>query len=314
MKVAKFSRITACVVGTFFILSVLAGVFLAEATLHPGRRVLLPADEAFARKIAEQNDSDLSEVSILAGDHATLRAWNLRPRHGNGNAIIVFHGLSDNRSGMLAYAEIFLKHGYDVLAPDARAHGASEGAMATYGLKEAEDARRWLNWLQSHEHPACIYGFAESMGAAGLLQSLQQEPFCAVAAESPFSSFREVAYDRVGQFFRSGPWLGKTILRPVVDFAFIYAQWKYKLNFEQVSPENSVAVANVPVLLIHGQVDRNIPVRHSRRIAARNPSIVLWEVPGADHCGAIGVALPEFERRVIGWFEQNNHTHSGAKA
>jgi alpha-beta hydrolase superfamily lysophospholipase len=301
-------------VGTFFILGILAGVFLTEATLHPGRRAQFPAEDTRARKIAAQYDSDLSEVSILAGDHATLRAWSLHPRHGNGNAIVAFHGIGDNRSGMLAYAEIFLHHGYDVLMPDARAHGTSEGALATFGLWEADDTRRWLSWLQSYEHPDCIYGFAESMGAAGLLQSLHQEPFCAVVAESPFSSFREVAYDRVAQFFRTGPWLGRTILRPVVDFAFIYAKWKYKLDFEQVSPENSVAVAKVPVLLIHGQLDRNIPVRHSRRIAARNSSIVLWEVPGADHCGAIGIALAEFERRVITWFELNNHRNSAAKA
>ena len=165
MKFAKISRITACVVGAFLALSILAGIFLAEATLHPARRAVLPEDETRARKIAVQNNSDLSEVSISAVDGATLHAWSLHPRDGNGNAVAVFHGLSDNRSGMLAYAEIFLHHGYDVLLPDARAHGASEGAFATYGIMEADDTRRWLAWIESHEHPACVYGFAESMGA-----------------------------------------------------------------------------------------------------------------------------------------------------
>jgi hypothetical protein len=227
---------------------------------------------------------------------------------GNGKAVILLHGLSDNRLGMIGYAELFMVHGFSILMPDARAHGASGGQLATYGLLESDDIRRWFDWLQQNQHPGCIFGFAESMGAAQILQSLQSEPhFCAVAAESPFSTFREIAYDRVGQFFHTGPWLGRTVLRPVVEVAFGYARWKYKMNFEQVSPERIVATTKVPVLLIHGQNDSNIPIRHSRRIAADNPTLVLWEVPNADHCGAITTAHQELERKLTDWF--NSHSN-----
>jgi predicted alpha/beta-fold hydrolase len=201
-----------------------------------------------------------------------------------------------------------LKHGYHVLIPYARAHGASGGETATYGLLESDDIRRWLDWLEQNQHPACVYGFAESMGATGLLQSLQSESqLCAVVAESPFSNFREIAYDRIGQFFPTGSWLGRTVLRPVVGFAFAYARWKYQMDFEQVSPERIVASTRTPVLLIHGQGDKNIPLRHLRRIAASNHAVVLWEVPGADHCGAIGTAPDALEKRVIDWFEKNKN-------
>src|SRR5690242_9331386 len=128
----------------------------------------------------------------------SLKGWRVRPHTGNGNIVILLHGLSDNRLGMVGYAEILLDHGFSVLMPDARAHGASGGQLATYGLLESEDIRRWVDWSQQSEHPICTFGFGESMGAAQLLQSLQAEPhFCAVAAESAFSTFREIAYDRV---------------------------------------------------------------------------------------------------------------------
>jgi predicted alpha/beta-fold hydrolase len=187
--------------------------------------------------------------------------------------------------------------------PDARAHGTSGGDLATYGLLESDDIHRWFDWLEQNEHPNCIFGFAESMGAAQLLQSLRSETrFCAVAVESPFSSFREIGYDRIGQSFHTGPWLGRTVLRSIVEVAFVYARWKYKLNFEQVSPESTVATTRIPVLLIHGQSDSNIPVRHSRRIVARNPAVALWEVPNTGHCGTISTARHELEQRLIGWF------------
>jgi uncharacterized protein len=305
MRITKPTSI--CAVAAAFVLTAFAGIFLAEGALHPARRLLLAVDQHRAEEMASSNSADLTNVSIPANDGVILRAWNLKPRTGFRNAVILSHGLSDNRTGTIAYAQFFIRHGYAVLMPDARAHGMSGGEVATYGIRESNDLHKWLDWIDLNEHPACIYGFAESMGAAGLLQSLHSESrFCAVAAESPFSSFREIAYDRVGQFFHAGPWVGRIIFRPIVECAFVYAKWRYGLDFDLESPEKSVETTKVPVLLIHGQIDSNIPVRHSRKIAAGNRNVALWEVPGADHCGAIGLAPIELEKRVTEWFRQND--------
>jgi len=90
-----------------------------------------------------------------------------------------------------------------------------------------------------------------------------------------------------------------------VEIAFWYARWKYDLDLEQVMPDRAIAGSQVPVWLIHGRDDRNIPVRHSRQIARNNPRLTVWEVPGADHCGAINVSPQEFERRLVEWFEEH---------
>jgi alpha-beta hydrolase superfamily lysophospholipase len=294
-----------CLVG-YLAISAVAGVFMAEATLHPARRVVSFGDERQAQEMARLHHSELTEVAIAARDGATLRAWSIRPSSGNGNVVILLHGLGDNRFGMTGYAELLLSRGFSVLLPDARAHGTSGGNLATFGLLESEDIHRWLDWLEQNDHPDCIFGLGESMGAALLLQSLRSGTrFCAVAAESPFASFREIGYDRVGQCFGTGTWLGRTALRPVIEFAFAYAKWKYKLDFEQVSPENAVAATAIPVFLIHGQSDSNIPARHSRLIAASNPAVVLWEVPNTDHCGAVATNPAEFDERLIGWFDRH---------
>jgi uncharacterized protein len=283
-------------------LCALIGVFVAEGALHPQRRPITPDIEASARQMTVRQGANLEDVSITDGN-VTLQAWRIRPEKDNGNAVILLHGLGDNRTGMIGYAELLIRHGYSVLVPDARAHGASGGDLETFGLLEREDIRNWFEWLQATQHPHCIFGLGESLGAAQLLQSLQSESgFCAVAAESSFANFREIAYDRMGQYFNTGPWLGRTILRPAVLAAFSYARWKYGLAMWQVSPEDAVARTKVPVLLIHGQIDHNIPVRHSRQIASRNPAVVLWEVPNADHCGGISGAPREFESRIIDWF------------
>jgi len=289
-----FLYLTVCTVG---------GIYLADGALHPGRRPLTDDEVGEVRQWVHGIDAELEEDSITTPDGVVLRGWILRGHRGNGDAVIVLHGLGDNRIGMTGYAQLFLAHGFTVLMPDARGRGVSGGPLATYGLIERNDIHQWFDFLQAKEHPRCIFGMGESMGAAELLQSLSVGTrFCAVVAESPFATFREIGYDRMGQPFHLGPWVGWSVLRPVIEVAFLRARWKYGLRLWDVSPEDSVEASKVPVLLIHGQVDSNIPVRHSRMIHVLAPETEIWEVPGADHCGAISAAPREFEERVLRWF------------
>lgn len=309
--VRSFLRWCLPLVAVWLIVSASIGIVAVEGALHPMRRALSPHAVAIAQSIAGQNHAQFAEVSIVSADGKTLRAWNIRPQHGNGNAVILLHGQSDNRVGMLGNAELLLDLGYAVLLPDARAHGESGGDVATYGVEEADDIRRWFGWLQHSQSPACIYGLGDSMGAAQLLQSLPITPgFCAVVAESPFASFREAAYLRIGQEFGAGPWLGRTLLRPAVETGLLYAHWKYGVDLSHASPEQAVALSRVPVLLIHGRKDTNLPPRNSEEILAYNarraPPVVLWEPPDAGHCGAAAAEPEEYERHVIGWFESHS--------
>jgi predicted acyl esterase len=127
------------------------GILVAEWALHPGRRRLGPAFESSARTIAAANHALLASVSIPARDGVSLRAWSFRPilsSAGNSDAVILLHGHTDNRSGMLAVADLLLRNGYAVLLPDARAYGESGGDLETYGVMEANDISRWFNWVR----------------------------------------------------------------------------------------------------------------------------------------------------------------------
>jgi dipeptidyl aminopeptidase/acylaminoacyl peptidase len=180
--------------------------------------------------------------------------------------------------------------------------------VATYGVKEAADVRHWVDWLRQNESSRCIDGLGDSMGAGQLLESLRAVPdFCAVVAESAFASFREVSYDRLGERLHAGAWTGRTLLRPAVEVGLLNARWKDGVDFRQASAQNAVADSSVPVLLIHGLKDTNIPPRHSEMIVARSagriPPVELWEPAQAGHCGAAGAEPAEYERRVVGWFD-----------
>lgn len=291
------------------------GVVLTERSLHTARRPVTAEDVAAAHAIADRNHAAMSDIEISAADGSTLRAWSFAPRAsngdvvqaGNGDVVMVQHGQGDNRAGMLGYADMLMRHGYNVLLPDSRAAGTSGGAIVTFGVIEAGDFNLWYNWLKANEAPRCIFAIGNSMGAGIVLEAAARQPgYCAVVAESGFSSFRETSYLRMGQTFGTGPWLGRTFLFPTVEAGLIYARFKYGVDLTESSPVRAVKHTHVPILLIHGQADNNLPPVNSERIKAADPGAQLWEPAGAGHCGAFSTAPQEYERRVVGWFESHD--------
>lgn len=189
----------------YFLLSILAGIVIADFSLKL-RRLPLRHKQAIAAAVRNDFHAELQDVTITAADGAALKGWFVHPQDYNGNAVILLHGITDNREGVAGYGHLLLEHGYAVLLPDARRHGESGGELATYGVKEADDIHRWVSWIYAHDPPQCIYGFGESYGAALMLQSLAVENrFCAVAVESPFSTAREMSYERISGPLHLGP-------------------------------------------------------------------------------------------------------------
>ncbi|HEX3155171.1 MAG TPA: alpha/beta fold hydrolase, partial [Candidatus Angelobacter sp.] len=283
-------------------LSILAGVVIADFSLKL-HRLPLRHQQAIATAVKTDFRADLQDVAITAAHGVALKAWFVHPHDYNGNAVILLHGITDNR-GVAGYGRLLLAHGYAVLLPDARRHGESGGDLATYGVKESDDIHRWVSWIYAHDPPQCLYGFGESYGAALMLQSLAVEKrFCAVAVESPFSTAREMSYERISGPLHLGPWFGRTLGRPAIWSAVLYARVRYRINLLQPSPLEAVKHSRVPVLLIHGDADRNIAPRHSLLIAAAAPDHAeLWLVPHAGHTMAWSVAHREFEDRLLNWF------------
>lgn len=283
-------------------LSVAAGIILTEAALHPVRRPI--ADRAeFAADAMHAANAPLQDVSIKATDGSLLKAWYVRPSLFLGSSVILLHGVADNREGVSGYAWMFLRHGYAVLMPDSRAHGQSGGNIATYGVLERDDINGWARWLKP-QTPDCEYLFGESMGAAIALQSIARVPgLCAVAAEDPFESFREIAYDRIAE--QTGipePW-ARILGSPAIEAGLLYARVRYGVRLARANPLLAETHSRIPTLIITGTADSNIPMRHSIALdRAAQDHATLWIVDGAEHTGAMEVNPRAFENRVIQWF------------
>ena len=275
-----------------------AGSAIGGGFLHPMRLPLSAESVATIDRMLSSSGARREDFDITAPDGIQLRGWKVRPHDPNGDWVLLFHGVSDNRSGMSGYAEFLVRRGYSLVMMDARAHGASAGAMATFGWLERRDTAAVVQALYASEKVHCLFALGESMGASIALQSAAIEPrIAAVVAESAFRNLREVCYDYAG--LRRFPLLGKTLFRPAVITALRAAEKEGGFRADDVSPEKAVAARPFPVLLICGLLDHNIPPRHTLAIHKSATGVKsLWLVPGAGHCGGYGAAPQEFERRV----------------
>lgn len=285
------------------IVAAIAGWIVAPWFLHPFRRALTPdllrdADVAISQIHARRED-----LNVKARDGVVLRGWKVRAAQPNGDWVLLFHGVGDNRIGVLEHALILLSDGYDVVMMDARAHGESEGPMATYGWIERHDTQDIVDALETSEHPRHLFALGESMGAGIALQSAAVEPRIeAIVAEASFANLREASYDYAG--LRRSPLLGKTLFAPGTWTMIYRAERIANLAAAEVSPIKAVAARAFPVLLICDANDVALPCRHTRMIF--NAAIgrkEMWVVPDAYHTAALGYEPAEFRRRVLAFFD-----------
>lgn len=293
-------RYLALFIGSVLLVSAIGGfaaaALLAEAALHPLVTRRPSETAALAYSLAQTAHATATRVSIRGEDGVELVAWWFTPEHTNGRAVMACHGVADSAFGAMGYALLFLRNGYSVLVPNGRGHGESRGYV-TYGVLESHDTVIWLHWMKDHGVNAA-YGFGESLGASVLIESLGEgADFRAVVAECPYSSFEEVADERVGQHI---PLPAAVVL---VKEGLLYTRLRYGVDLGSARPEAAIGKTCVPILLIHGLADHETPFQNSQRLfEANRGSVQLWLVPGAKHTGAYGTVPRQFERRVLDWF------------
>lgn len=235
----------------------------ANGLLHPAKNVL-----------AEDANAALQQVS-LQGEGIELSGWTLPAEGPARGTVIYLHGVADNRGSSLGALRRVSSLGFDALAYDSRAHGASGGDVCTYGFYEKEDLRRVIDRVR--QGPIVVIG--TSLGAAVALQAAAEDPrIAAVAAAESFSDLRTVATERAPWFFTAG----------MVRQSLALAETQGRFLVDDVSPVRAAQRIAVPVLVIHGALDRETRPDHSRRIfdALRGPKRLLI-VEGAGHNGSL---------------------------
>jgi pimeloyl-ACP methyl ester carboxylesterase len=232
--------------------------------------------------------------------------WVADPRE----AILLLHGYSGSVTPDLLELAPFLRRTAGVLGLDFRGHGGSDDAPTTFGLNEIEDVAGALDWL-GERGIARVALVGSSMGGItaiaavavlgdGRLPSADIDPDAPAAPVAPPRP-RIVAV--VGDSVT--PELAVVVAsRARIPFGRLVANRAFARMARHVGgdPRRTQPIEmiglleDMPLLLVHGEADRTVPIRDARRLAAAAP-------PGATHLVVAGAGHGEAHRVDPGRYE-----------
>ena len=221
----------------------------------------VPEKEKSGKLSAAENQAMLDErvkeldklpseaCSIVSNDGLRL-AGLLYPAPSHRYAISV-HGYQGSKEQMKEYASYFRQWGCNVLLPDDRAHGESEGKYITMGWKDREDVLQWIDWIIARDPDAEIFLHGVSMGGATVMMvSGEKLPgnVKAIVEDCGYSSVWAINADEIKEIAH----LPLYPFAPVVDLFFKHY---VGVSGKKASSLKAVAASEVPMLFIHGDND-----------------------------------------------------------
>jgi fermentation-respiration switch protein FrsA (DUF1100 family) len=198
------------------------------------------------------------EVRLTTADGLSLLSWYLPPPGGRP-VIAYFHGNGGHIGYRVERLRWFARAGYGVLMAEYRGYGGNPGTPSEAGL--SMDAAAALDFLAAEGIPTnriVIYG--ESLGSGVAVSAAAQRQAAALILEAPFTSVAEVAQ---------------------YHYSFVPAAALVRDRFDSVARIGDV---KAPILILHGERDRVVPVRFGRALfdAAPEPK-EFWVAPEAGH-------------------------------
>lgn len=209
---------------------------------------------------AWKNTNPPTEVILTTEDGLNL--WTNRYDVSGSNLwLIAVHGYQSEHSSVEDYACEYFKRGYNVLTPDLRAHGNSDGDYIGMGLNDSQDILMWVDYIVTENPNAEIVLHGQSMGAATVMIAAGDPELpknvVAVIEDSGYTDGYEMMKEQLNYRFNLPPF-------PVLDLATIMAVVRADYNLHDVNPLSSLEKATVPILFIHGTADNFVlPYMHT---------------------------------------------------
>lgn len=195
--------------------------------------------------------------------------------------MILVHGYTSRGTLLEDYAKMFYDLGYDLLIPDLRGHGRSEGDYIGFGWPDRLDIVDWCNKVVDHYHGQVEIGlWGISMGGATVMMASGEHlpsQVKAIIEDCGYTSTKaELDYQLKQQFNLPS--------FPIEPLTSAYVDYKDHYNFEESDSLAQLKKNKLPMLFIHGTEDKFVPFDMVEECydATKGPR-ELYVVKGAHH-------------------------------
>lgn len=235
-----------------------------------------------------------------AGQNLKLKAAYLPAARVTDKTIIVAHGYQEDHMQMASYMRMFHKMGYNVLAPDDRGAGKSQGKYIGFGWPDRLDYVKWIRQVIRKNGVRSQIGlFGVSMGGATVMMTSGEhlpQQVKAIVEDSGYSSIEdELAYELKQRF--------KMPKQPLITTASWFTEAKAGFDFKRGSSVKQLKKNQLPIFFIHGGADKFVPTKmvYQNYRATLAPK-KIWVVPETSHAMAYYEYPKTYEQRVGTFF------------
>ncbi len=195
--------------------------------------------------------------------------------------IILFHGYrSHYLNDFAAIFSMYHSMGLNLLLVRQRSHGESEGKYITFGVRERQDVRTWVEFHNRTHGMDNVFLGGLSMGASTVLFAAELElppNVRAITADCGFTCPKDIMAQVIRKRFHLPP----APVLPLIDF---WARILGGFSISECDSRKILTHARLPILFIHGKADGFVPCGMSQEgYDACCSQKELYLVEGADH-------------------------------
>ena len=200
-------------------------------------------------------DSNYIDTYITSSDNLKLHAYEVKNENKTDKWAIVVHGYTSEGKLLSSKAKHLYNMGYNVLVPDIRSHGTSEGNYIGMGWHDRLDIIDWINYIVKNNPKSEIALHGTSMGSATVLMvSGEKLPsnVKAIVADCGYTSVYDEFSYQLKQLFNLPAF-------PIMNFSDVVTHIRAGYCLNDASAINQVKKSTTPILYIHGDKDDFVP-------------------------------------------------------
>ena len=249
------------IVGVILIVCFLDGLATFIPTVCRNNKVI-EDDESLTNKVErEWFKKNSKEIEQRSEDGLKLKGYEFKQSVENHTWIILVHGYRIDALTAIS-PKFFYDKGWNVLCPDLRGHGKSEGKYIGMGWQDRKDLMIWINQIIKQDEKAKIVLYGGSMGGAAVMmlagECLPEQVVCGIE-DSGFTT----AWDMFAYTIKNGLHIP---VFPTLHLANILCKIFVGYSFKEASAINQLKKSTLPMLFIHGMQDQMVPFNMMEKV------------------------------------------------
>ncbi|KAF1296606.1 alpha/beta hydrolase [Enterococcus sp. JM4C] len=289
---------------------VFAGNYFYNYAVVPSEKDFLAGDTAGTDKertpsqestwFTDENNRTLWEMDSTDG--LKLSAIYLPAESKTNKTAILAHGYMGTAETMATFAKLYHDLGYNVLAPDARGHGKSQGDYIGFGWPERKDYLQWIDRvLTENGEDEEITLFGISMGGATVMMTSGEDlpkNVKAIVEDCGYASVTgELSY-QLKELFNLPSF-------PLIPVTSVVTKVRAGYFFGEADAIKQLKNNKTPMLFIHGDGDTFVPYTMLDEVyEATDVEKEKYVVPGAEHAKAYDTDPAKYKEVVKNFLEK----------